>query len=220
MLSHLEMQSVKDHYCLREQVHRRMLHAFDKKEEEAFVRLALGVETQYGNFSANEHGLGKRIISSNSISPIFALASDLYRTSRGSAIPQVIYDLNLKWLKISVGSEVAMMLKPQKFWVANVRTIWAGLLIENGFNFTLANEILKIYQDPGAGNYDEGMSSAMDYSKWREIHARLEHHLNSLYTLGVKEAELQNVVPGGLKYLWADAIANALYIDREHSSYT
>lgn len=103
-----------------------------------------------------------------------------------------------------------MMLKPNKFWVANVRTIWAHLLIETGDNYQRANDALAVYRDP-----DGETTSDMEYNKWSEIHALLETSLKRLYALGVKEAERQNITPGDLTYLWADAIANALYMKKD-----
>ena len=111
-------------------------------------------------------------------------------------IHTLIYDQNLKYLKISVGSEISMMLRPNKFWVANVRTIWAHLLIETGDDYQRANDALAAYRDP-----DGETTSEIEYSKWAEIHALLETNLKRLYALGVKEAERQGVTPGEQTYL-------------------
>lgn len=186
-----------------------MTKAFDGRDTAAYVPLALGITNNAGNYSAAEHGLGKRIIASNTPTAVFGLAEALFRCSSSRKIPKLIYDQNLKYLKISVGSEMSMMLKPNKFWVANVRTIWAHLLIQTGDDYQRANDALSVYRTSA----DE-TNSEMEYSKWSEIHALLETSLKHLYTLGVKEAERQKVLPGEYLYLWADTIANALYTNR------
>ena len=211
MLSDLNMKEVRQHYLERQNIHAALKKALDARNATAYVPLALGITDNAGNYSAAEHGLGKKIVASNTQSAIFGLAEALCRCSAPHKIPKLIYDQNLKYLKISVGSEMSMMLKPNKFWVANVRTIWAHLLIETGDNYQWANDALAVYRDP-----DGETTSEMEYHKWSEIHALLETNLKRLYALGVKEAERQSVTPGDLTYLWADAIANALYMKKDH----
>jgi hypothetical protein len=100
-----------------------------------------------------------------------------------------------------------MMLKPSEFWVANVRTIWAHLLIKHGDNYNYANEELTLYRDQERG-------SEMDYQIWSDIHNSLETSQTRLHDLGIVEAEKQKVNVGKLKYLWADAIANEIYVKK------
>jgi hypothetical protein len=216
VLSHIDMREVRAHYDRRVTVHERLVKLFSAQRIEEYVKLALGIDDEYGNFSASERGLGDVVRAVNSDQSIFSLASELKVTARAIHIPDRIYDRRLPWLKISIGSEMAMMLKPSKFWVANVRTIWAGILIENGDDYEKANAILAIYRDPSAGDPAGSMTSEMDYRRWRDIHSRLEGHLRRLDTFGKEEAKRQGVTHGDLPYLWADAVANALYIHRSN----
>lgn len=212
MLSKLNMEEVRQHYLERQNIHTALKKAFDARNASAYVPLALGITNSAGNYSAAEHGLGKKIMASNTQPAIFGLAEALSRCSTPRKIPKLIYDQNLKYLKISVGSEISMMLRPDKFWVANIRTIWAHLLIETGDDYQRANDALAVYRDP-----DGETTSEIEYSKWTEIHALLETNLKRLHELGVKEAKRQGITPGELTYLWADALANALYTARNSS---
>jgi len=201
------MQEVFQTYLVRERTHKALLSAFANGHIEQYLELALGITDPAGNYSADEHKLGPRILAMNNQQSIFELARSLYECSSPGDIPRVIYSHKLSHLKISVGSEMAMMLRPNDFWVANVRTVWTHLLIRHGDNYDLANEELQLYRD-------EERSSEMDYQIWAEIYLQLEVSLVRLHALGVEEAKQQEVEPGSLKYLWADAIATNLYYYR------
>ena len=51
----------------------------------------------------------------------------------------------------------------------------------------------------------------MAYQIWRDIYLSMEPNLNKIIEIGKKYALQSGVKAGKLKYLWADAIANALY---------
>ena len=72
----------------------------------------------------------------------------------------MIYERSISYLKISVGSEIAMMLKPDIHWVGNKRTIWSHLLVKHGMNQRPANQELRLY-------YARDDDSEMDYSLWQ-----------------------------------------------------
>jgi hypothetical protein len=97
-----------------------------------------------------------------------------------------------------------MMLRPNDFWVANARTIWAYLLIKHADNYEHANEELKLYRD---GERD----SEMSYEVWSGMHRMLETSQVRLHDLGLIESERQGVPVGLMRYLWSDAIASELY---------
>ena len=204
MLGHLSMQEVLEIYLVRESTHQTLLSAFWDEQLESYLTLALGITEPAGNYSAHEHRLGPRILAMNRQQSIFELARSLYGCSSPRDIPGEIYSHRLSHLKISVGSEMAMMLRPTDFWVANVRTVWAHLLIKHGDNYDLANEELQLYRD-------RERSSEMDYRIWAEIYPQLEVSLVRLHDLGIEEAKKQGFEPGSLKFLWADAIATHLY---------
>jgi len=204
ILSHLSMQEIRDHYLYREETHKSLLNALTTGKTEEYVKLALGIADPAGNYSSAEHHLGWRIIGENTYESVFELAKSLYACSSPRKIPGIIRSHNLNYLKISVGSEMALMLHPDIFWVANVRTVWANLLIKYGDNYELANAELELYRD-------SDRTSEMDYQIWAEIYAQLEVSLERLHNLGADEAGRQGVKPGKLKFLWADAVASVLY---------
>jgi hypothetical protein len=209
MLSEVDMQVVRQLYLNREKIHEAMLKALKEENVDNYLQMALGLtKGGTGNFSADEHQLGWRILEENPHNSIFALAKELYACTSPRKIPGIIYSHKLRYLKISVGSEMAMMLRPDDFWVANVRTVWVHILIKHGDNYKKANEELKYYRD-------KERTSEMEYRIWADIYRTLETVLVRLHDLGMEEARRQGVEPGDLKFIWADAIANELYTYRE-----
>ncbi len=206
MLSHISISEVRNHYLDRKRTHSKLLRLFKHKQIKDYVYLALGITDNTGNYSADEHSLGPRILNENSIDRVYQLATELYSCQSPNHLPNIIYKSKLPFLKISVGSEMAMMLRPNDFWVGNVRTIWANLWIKHNFDYDKADEELKLYRD-------SDRTSAMDYQIWRDIYLSLQHTLDYLSTEGNKEAKKNKIKPGKLKYLWGDAIASSLYAD-------
>ncbi len=204
MLAHLSMSEVKDHYGKREVTHKRLITLFTQRNVDEYARLAVGLTDAAGNYSAHEHNLGPRILSENTVKSIFDLAEELFACKSVNHIPNIVYKHRLPYLKISVGSEMALMLRPNDFWVGNVRTIWSQLLIKHNLNYRRANEELSLYKD-------SERSSEMDYQIWRDIYLSLGDSLAYLAEIGNKKTNEDGVEPGRLKYLWADAIANALF---------
>ena len=99
---------------------------------------------------------------------------------------------------------MAPMLRPDSVWVGDVRTILTHLLIKHGWDYDKADEELELYRD-------DDISSEMAYQIWRDIYLSMEPNLNKLIGIGNKYALQSGVKAGKLKYLWADAIADALY---------
>ncbi|MEA3369002.1 MAG: hypothetical protein U9Q24_01395 [Candidatus Ratteibacteria bacterium] len=208
ILQKLKFIDVRELYDERMCVHRRVKTEFKQGNIGQYVQLALGITDNRGNYSAAEHGLGPRILSSSPKSRVFKLAQQLYECKSPKQLPDVVSQTGIKFLKISVGSEMAAMLRPKTFWVTNVRTIWAHLLIKHADDVRKANEELELYRDPER-------TSEMDYRIWSEIHVKLDVALTRLAELGKEEADRQKVKPGTFTYLWADAIANSLYEMRD-----
>lgn len=143
LLTNVSMPTIYAHYLERVDVHHQVLDFLKNRKTHDFVHLALGVSNPRGNYSASEHGLGKRILaSSTALNAVFALAEDLYVCKNPRDIPQIIRARAIDFLKISVGSEMAMLLRPNDFWVANVRTVWAYLLVKHDYNLNVANEAM------------------------------------------------------------------------------
>lgn len=204
ILQRLNFVDVRELYDERMCVHHRIKTEFKQGNTGQYAQLALGIMDSRGNYSAAEHGLGPKILSLSPESRVFKLAQQLYECKSPKQIPDVVFQAGIKFLKISVGSEMAAMLRPGTFWVTNVRTIWAHLLIKHADDVKKANEELKLYRDPER-------TSEMDYRIWSDIHVKLDVALTRLVELGKEEADQQKVEPGTFTYLWADAIANSLY---------
>ena len=96
------------------------------------------------------------------------------------------------------------MINPQVCWVANTRTIWTHLVIKHADDFAKANEELKLYR-----NAD--VTSEMAYQMWAHIHQELSGSMTRIAEEGSRLSKAAAVKPGEIKYLWADAIATALY---------
>ena len=204
-VSKLDMRSVQDHYRLRESIHATLRSHFDANEVDEFVPLALGISNPDANYSAAEHGLGPRILMSSTAEEVFDCVVELDNCPNPHHLPELIYRQSLPFLKISVGTEIAMMLRPNEHWVVNVRSIWAYLLLKHSGNVSRANQELALYHD---GERD----SEMSYQIWRDIYLALEHGMTELNDAALPVAKAQNISPGPLRFLWADCVANGLYV--------
>ncbi|WP_157971468.1 hypothetical protein [Dyella sp. C9] len=203
-LGYLDIAKVRSHYEERVSTGKQLRAYLNEGNRRAYVKLALGIDGARANYSADEHELGYKILHSASDEAIFDLAVSLKQSKNSQSMVKHIYDANISNLKISVGSEMAMMLAPTKFWVANTRSVWAYLLLKHDFKYRDANEELASYRQGDA-------SSEMNYQLWKSIYPKMEEKLIELGDLGDKEAESKGVKPGKSRYIWADAIANELY---------
>ena len=202
-LAKLDYSEVVDHYNRRMEVSTRLRTLLKRGKEKDYVNLALGIDDPYGNYSADEHTLGPRILQRTSPSTIFQLALKLDIVDDDQELRESIYAANIPFLKISVGSEMAMLLQPQRHWVANTRSIWSHLLIKHQ-SICVANEALQLYRQGS----QEGQ---MAYKIWSAVHAEMEPDLQTLASASSLVAKAQGFEPGEAVYIWADAIANALY---------
>lgn len=167
-LSDLDWRMVKKQYMRRKKVHEQLLALHEVGRVGAFVDLALGIGDATGNYSADDHALGPRILHSNprGANRVFDLAGRFLGLSSARVVPELIREAGLSYLKIGVGSELSCMMHPTVCWVANTRTIWAHLVIKHADDFDKANEELRLYRD-------EDDTSEMAYLKWAHIHAEL-----------------------------------------------
>lgn len=204
LLSSINMHDVRKNYLDRKAIGKELGHLLVHGPTSEFAELALGISNLIGNYSAAEHGLGPKILSRRPSSAIRVLAQAIVRCNTATAMLDEIYQANIPWLKVGVGSEMAMLLKPQEFWVANTRTVWAHLLLKQKFALPKANEELKLYR---SGDPD----SEMAYKIWKAIYLELGSSVVGLTARGNIEAAAQNVTPGKRQNLWFDSIANSLY---------
>ncbi len=202
----LDMEAVRNHYFVREQAHRRGRELFEAGDVTGFVNLALGITEDAGNYSAAEHGVGPRILSASpsAARDVFALATTIWGCPNTNHLPTIIYRPAINYLKISIGSEIAMMLKPDCHWVGNKRTIWSHLLVFHQMDQRRANEALRLY-------YARDDDSEMDYEVWRDLYLRVGPDLLALGAMATAAAENQGVQPGALRYMWPDAVATFLF---------
>jgi hypothetical protein len=204
VIAELDMHEVREHYLVRESAHVRLRRMFDAGEVHEFVQLALGISDPAGNYSARDHFLGERILSESDEADVFNLAAEIEVCPNAHHLPDLIYRHSLPFLKISVGSEIAMMLKPATYWVGNRRTIWSHLLLKHNGSTARANRELRLYRE---GDWD----SEMEYAIWRDIYLALEQNLLTLSRLASEAAAMQEVVPGPLRFMWPDAVASFLF---------
>ncbi|MFZ3237292.1 MAG: hypothetical protein WA417_17375 [Stellaceae bacterium] len=199
---------VRPHYDERIQIHRELLSLRKQGNTRQFAALLLGVSNPAGNYSADEHALGPKILSENANAErrVADLAEKFIALKAARDVPRLIRGAQLRYLQIGVGSEASCMLNPDVCWVANTRTIWTHLVIKHADDFAKANEELKLYR-----NAD--VTSEMAYQMWSHIHQELAASMTRIAEEGEKLARRAETRPGEIKYLWADAIANALYDD-------
>jgi hypothetical protein len=206
LLQSLNWTDVRRHYDERVAVHRELMELHRNGRVGDFAPLLLGMSNSAGNYSAEEHSLGPRILAANRNAEqrIFDLAARFMVLKKAREVPALIRGAGLQHLAIGVGSEASCMVNPQVCWVANTRTLWAHLVIKHDDDIKRAEEELRLYRDS-----DE--TSEMAYAKWADIHTTLEVALTRLGEDGAKQARLAAVEPGPIVYLWADAIAAYLY---------
>jgi hypothetical protein len=202
VLDEIQWGPVKQHYKVRVEIHKRLLRLQAQQKVRQFALLALGISDSAGNFSADEHKLGPRILRENlnAEERVFDLASEFITLARARDVPPLIRDVGLRFLQIGVGSELSCMVNPIVCWVANTRTIWTHLFVKHGYDFHKADTELRLYR-----NSDE--TSEMAYPKWAAIHGGLIADLTTIANAGEKIARPGPVI----KYIWADAVASAVY---------
>ena len=130
-VTELDFEDVVDQYNVRVEMSTRLLSLLNKKSKEGYVHLALGMDDIHGNYSARDHDLGPRILSARQPDAVFNLAKQMQTINDSLDLQRVIYEANIPYLKISVGTEMALLLQPSVHWVANSRSIWSHLLVKH-----------------------------------------------------------------------------------------
>ena len=208
-IEQLNIETLKEHFEIRVQLHKDLQNMLEpknvKQDYTDFLNLALGISDRYGNFSANEHGLGELILAHNTNESIIKLVGKLRLAEDPKQIPDFIYDANLPYLKISVGSEIALMLQPNLFWVANIRTLWTDFLVSQNYNLKNTNEQLKLYRQ--ATRED----SALEYKYWRSEYTKMTNKIGALVDEAYPISHSLQIDTNKYKYIWFDCLANAMY---------
>lgn len=206
VLDVLKWDAVLEHYEARMGIHRQLRSLYGTGQTTRFARLLVGISDDQGNYSARDHGLGPLILDQNPNAErrLFNVAEKFRAIKDANDVPDIIRKAALKYFRIGVGSEASCMLNPEICWIANTRSIWTHLVFKHGGDFRRANEELKLYRD-------EDETSEMAYRKWVSIHRAMFGNLAEIVEQGNILAKKASVEPGKVKYLWADAIANALY---------
>lgn len=205
-ITKIDMGAVREHYLLRERTHRALRCLFEAGNQADYVRLALGITDHAGNYSSGEHGYGYQILDASVTAEreVFELAGTLDECPNVNRLPTVVYTPNIRYLKISIGSEMATMLRPDFCWVGNRHTIWSHLLVKHNYNQRRANEELRLY-------YAKDDESEMDYNVWRDLYLRVGPDLVTLGERATAEAVRQGVEAGTLRYMWPDAFSTFLF---------
>ena len=146
-LDTITWKHVRSHYDERVRIHRELLALRASRNTKQFTALLLGISDPAGNYSANEHALGPRILweNVNAENRVTELGEKFAALTNAHGVPQLIRDAQLRYLQIGVGSEASCMLDPEVCWVANTRTIWTHLVIKHADNFAKANAELELY---------------------------------------------------------------------------
>lgn len=216
MIDRLDFPVVKNRYMVREQLHRQLQTLLGNQAIEAFVNLALGISDRNANYSASEPRpggpLGPIILAHSNPDVIFRLSQALDVCDKRE-IPTIIYNRNIHYLKISVGSEISMMLRPDEFWVGNIRTFWTHILVKNQWNARIANEALQLLNQPveKRKHVVERNEARLEFHLWRGLYLDVEESLLEVARIGSEVARLKGIEPGENRFMWADAIATSLY---------
>lgn len=208
VLTKLNARTIKKHYRARLKIHELLTSLHDARKYKQYAELALGITDPAGNYSAAEHGLGPRILETSTTRTIWILAQSLRACTTATEVTNAIYQANIDYLKISVGSEMAMMLQPKTFWVGNTRTIWTHLVYKHNGDYRKADYELSLY-------HDRERPSEMDYAVWKDIYLSMKSNLDSISTTANRWAIAHKIAPGKRKYLWVDAICNGLYAEHQ-----
>jgi hypothetical protein len=195
---------IKATFAERESIRNQLLKYFQESNIKGFVRLVLGIDDPNANYSASEHGLGNRILSEVSPDTVYGFTQDLIECDTPHSLLANIYNANIPYLKISVGTEMAMMMRPELFWVANTRSVWAHLLVKHEYDYSKADQELALYRD-------QENTSEMGYMIWRDIYPTMNTNLRELGRKANEQSESEGYGAIGDAYLFCDTVANWLY---------
>ncbi len=201
----IDLSLVRKDYDRRKNVSDELNDLLHNSKAKEYSELASGYTDSYGNFSAYQHGLSENILSNNKPQAILNFAKAISQDGVSTFdLPALIWEAGMPYVKISVGSEMACLLKPDRFWIGNVRTIWSHLVIKHDGDWERANEEYSLYK------FDD-INSEMNYRIWREIYTSMGPSLDIIHDISLHWAKEQNVEPGEYKYLWTDVVCSFLY---------
>lgn len=208
ILDELDWADVRHHYNRRVNVSNKLKRLLTQGSAAQFAKFAVGLDDDNSNYSAAEHHLGPKILhpeyNSNAEERVFELGKKFSTLDDARTVPDLIARARLSYLKIGVGSEISCMVNPTVCWVANTRTIWTHLVIKHNDNVQKADGELKLYREAD-------VTSEMAYRMWTAIHAELRVAMTRIAENGQAKTQNKCVEPGSDIYIWADAIASALY---------
>lgn len=208
-LDSLDWTAVESAYDARWKAHRALIEEAKGGASLAFARLALGMLDRAANYSAVEHGLGPKILASNSRATerIWQLAQQFAGLTRPAEVPMLIQKAGLSYCRVGVGSEMSSLMQPDLCWVCNTRTLWTWRVVEHHdakhdvkWAVNRANEELDLYRD-------QDPRSEMYWPKWSKLHRDLENPMGKL----IEASRAHKDPPKQAIYLWADAICNVSY---------
>jgi hypothetical protein len=199
----VDHNKIRNYYYTKCKVSELLIDLLKKEKKEDFVNLALGISNPIGNIRANEHNLGPSILKLNPIENIYDLALQVFTKKLSpNALMKVIYQTNLSYFKVSIGSEMSSMLCPNRYWYCNIRSVWAHLLIKyDGDAAKLNLDIDNVENSP----------SELNYSTWRKIYPDIGISLNDIYEVTTPLRVKEEIYADENKYLWIDAVCNAMY---------
>jgi hypothetical protein len=206
LLKSLDWEEVASFYTMRVDLHRTAIALMNENRTEEFARLALGISDPAGNFSASRHRLGRLVLArnNNAAGQVFKLARRLREEEIGWRAPEVIYAAAISYAKISVGSEIGLLVNPERMWVTNERSVWASLVVKHDGNMDLVDSEYELY-------VNDDPNSEMHYSNWAALHAELVG--TSMVSLLEKARQSGVSLPsdGETDFLLADSIASFMY---------
>ena len=206
ILQKLSLSKIEGHFESRMDTRKKALLLRERGQVDEFVNLVLGISDPSGNYSAATHGIGKLVLSENMLAAkqVANLARLLEACAKGHKAPEIIWAAAIKYIKISVGSEIGMMMNPGKIWVTNEKSVWATLLLKHRGEVELANEELALYRG-------DDVNSEMAYEKWASLHRDEVGKGMELLLERSREAIPNLPAAEGAGFLLADAIAYKLF---------
>jgi hypothetical protein len=186
------------------------LHDSSKKTE--FVKLLIGESNPAGNYSASEHGHDANIWYNNRPQLIWDFGTELlYDASDEFSIISAIENHAISYLKLAIGTEMACMLRPKDFYVANSRTCWGFLVVKHNGDRALATEEWNAYQ----GSLEDlrwNKFTDEEYCMVKDLYvSEMRPRIDVLYEESLKWTNGDLSLISQYKYLWVDSICSHFY---------
>ena len=207
ILKDLDWNAIQNNYDQRVDVHYDLMRLYEAEKIIEFADLALGISKPAGNYSADRYKSGPEILAVNKYKggaqAVYNLAGQFISImDAADEVPALIKNAKLKYLAISVGSEIACMMNPETCWVCNARTVFAYIGLDQGLAQAVKAHDLFADRSPG---------SEADYSLWEAYYPFVGNTLLDMAAESAGLARKEGVMPGDVPFLWADAIASEAY---------